>query len=321
MDRVSDRGAAKQPTLVEWPTLGLAVLIYGGFALLTLNYHSLPWWVVLPLGGYLVAWHGSLQHEVVHNHPTASPGVNEALVFPSLWLWMPYRIYRDSHLKHHRNEYLTDPFEDPESYYVTPAVWSAAGPLGRAFLVVYNTFAGRLLLGPAYCVLRLCIDEARRLIRGDGRNLLPWLLHLLGIIPVLYWVIAVCRIPLLEYVLFFAYPGLSLTLLRSFLEHQARDGVGERTVIVDAEWPIGLLFLNNNLHVLHHERPGLAWYRLPKVYGEQRERLLAENGGYHYRGYWEIALRYLFWPKEWPVHQSAHAVKNTASGDAPLPAQ
>ena len=187
--------------------------------------------------------------------------------------------------------------------------------------MVYNTFAGRLLLGPAYCVLRLCIDEAKRPLCGDTRNLLPWLLHLLGVIPVLYWVTVVCRIPLLEYVAFFAYPGLSLTLMRSFLEHQARDPVGKRTVIVEAEWPMSLLFLNNNLHVLHHERPSLAWYRLPKVYREHRERLLAENGGYRYRGYWEIALRYLFWPKEWPVHPPALAMQNTAGNGAPLPAE
>ena len=77
---------------VEWPTWLLTVAIYGGFASLTLAYHALPWWIVLFLGGYLVAWHGSLQHEVLHDHPTSSPLLNEALVFPSLWLWAPFRV-------------------------------------------------------------------------------------------------------------------------------------------------------------------------------------------------------------------------------------
>ena len=131
MVRDSISGATRKPTPIEWPTIGLAIVIYGGFALLTLSYHMLPWWAVLPLGGYLVAWHGSLQHEAVHGHPTAWQGMNEALVFPSLWLWMPYRIYRDSHLKHHRKEILTDPYEDPESYYVTPETWSSTGTLRR----------------------------------------------------------------------------------------------------------------------------------------------------------------------------------------------
>ena len=60
---------------VEWPTLAVAVAIYAGYALLTLNYHNLPWWLVLPAGGLLLAWHGSLQHEAVHGQqrPVAPP--------------------------------------------------------------------------------------------------------------------------------------------------------------------------------------------------------------------------------------------------------
>ena len=65
---------------------------------------------------------------------------------------------------------------------------------------------------------------------------------------------------------------------------------------------MSLLFLNNNLHALHHAEPGLAWYRLPARYRERREELLAKNGGYRYGGYGEIVLRYLLWPKENPRH-------------------
>ena len=97
--------------------------------MLTWWHAVLPWWLILPLGGYLVCLHGSLQHEAVHGHPTPWPVVNEALVFPSLWLWMSFRIYRDSHLVHHRNDILTDPIDDPESYYVTPQAWARMGRL------------------------------------------------------------------------------------------------------------------------------------------------------------------------------------------------
>ncbi|MFQ5760261.1 MAG: fatty acid desaturase, partial [Acidiferrobacterales bacterium] len=110
----------------EWPTLVVAVLIYAGFAGLTWHYHALPWWLVLPLGAYLVGWHGSLQHEAVHGHPTRWPWVNELLAFPSLWLWMPYRVYRVAHLQHHATPSLTDPIDDPESYYLTPEEWARA---------------------------------------------------------------------------------------------------------------------------------------------------------------------------------------------------
>lgn len=73
----------------EWPTMVVTAAIYVGYGVLTLNYHNLPWWLVLPAGGFLLAWHGSLQHEVVHGHPTRWRWLNRALVFPSLWLWMP----------------------------------------------------------------------------------------------------------------------------------------------------------------------------------------------------------------------------------------
>ncbi len=85
----------------EWPTLAVAAAIYATFTALTLGHAALPWWLLLVAGGYVTAWHGSLQHEVVHGHPTPSAAFNELLVLPSLWLWLPFRIYRESHRRHH----------------------------------------------------------------------------------------------------------------------------------------------------------------------------------------------------------------------------
>ncbi len=293
------------PDRVEWPTLLVAAAVYAGFGLLTWSSAALPWWLVLPLGGFLVAWHVSLQHEAVHGHPTPWPWLNEALVLPSLWLWMPFRIYRETHLVHHTDELLTDPLEDPESYYVTPQAWGHLGPLGRGFLWAHNTSLGRLVLGPLLCVWRLFAGEAARLARGDTRNAGAWLLHLAGCALVLVWALWVCAMPLLDYLVFFAYPGISLTLLRSFLEHQARDDVGERSVIVEAGWPLALMFLNNNLHALHHAEPGTAWYALPARYRARRDELLSRNGGYLFKGYGEVVGRYLLRAKENPRHPLA----------------
>ena len=116
---------------VEWPTLWVAIAIYAGYGVLTLNYHNLPWWLVLPAGGLLLAWHGSLQHEVVHGHPTRWRWLNHALVFPSLWLWMPLEVYADTHLRHHNDELITDPIDAPESYYLPKEQWQRAGPIRR----------------------------------------------------------------------------------------------------------------------------------------------------------------------------------------------
>lgn len=301
----SARGGARS---VEWPTVALTAACYGAFGLVTWHHAALPWWLLLPIGGFLVALHGSLQHEAVHGHPTPWPVVNEALMSPSLWLWMPFRIYRMSHLEHHRDESLTDPLSDPESYYVTPEAWARMGWPERGLRWALNTLLGRLLLGPLVCVWRLYAGAAAALYRGgEGQRAGAWLLHLGGVAVVLAWVMWICGMGLGEYVAFFAYPGLSLTLLRSFLEHQAREPAGERSVLIEAGPLMSLLFLNNNLHALHHAEPGLAWYRLPARYRERREELLAGNGHYRYGGYLEIFRRYLLRPKEAPAHPLYHA--------------
>lgn len=287
---------------VEWPTALVAIALYLAFAALTLFYHALPWWLILPAAAYVVAWHGSLQHEAIHGHPTRHRRLNELFVFPSLWLWLPYRIYRDSHTAHHRDERLTDPLDDPESYYVTAEQWRGFGRWQHCMLWIRNTVAGRLLFGPLIAAWSLWRSELPRLLRGEREALIAWGLHLPACALVLVWVVGICDIPLWEYILLFVYPGTSLTLLRSFAEHQAQAEPQRRSVIVDAAWPMALLYLNNNLHALHHREPGQPWYRLPAHYRAQRAAILSANGDYCFRGYAEVVARYLLWPKETVVH-------------------
>ena len=70
--------------------------------------------IALPV---LAAFHTSLQHETIHGHPTPFHGLNELLVSLPLGAVFPFRRYRDLHLKHHNDMNLTDPYEDPESYF------------------------------------------------------------------------------------------------------------------------------------------------------------------------------------------------------------
>ena len=297
--------AGQHPWGFEWPSLLVALTVYGGFLALTWNYHALPWWLVLPLGGYLVAWHGSLQHEVVHGHPTGKPFLDELIVYPSLWLWLPFHIYRQSHLAHHDNSRLTDPLSDPESFYLSLAEWQASGSLKRRLLAAHNTALGRLLLGPPVAVLRLLHSETCRLLRGDLSHMGAWLWHLPAFAIVLIWVLWVCEIPFGAYLLLFVYPGLALTLLRSFLEHRAAEDVAERTAIVESGPLLSLMFLNNNLHAVHHGAPALPWYRLPRVWRHRRDQILATNGGYHYPSYREVLRRHFLTPKEPVLHPLA----------------
>lgn len=287
----------------EAPTWIVMTMVYGGWLLATWFYDVLPWWMVVPAGGWLIAWHGSFQHEAVHGHPTGNECLNTTLAFPPLGLWLPYPLYRDSHRAHHRTEALTDPLSDPESFYVPGARWWRFGALRRAMLTLNNTVAGRLLAGPWIVAARFLGQELRRLLSGDRRHARIWLVHILSCGLVLLWVSAICGIPVPEYVLGFVWPGVSLTLLRSFAEHRPAPDQGRRTAIVEAGPVLSLLYLNNNLHGAHHERPGLPWYALPSFYRAERQAILYRNGGFRFSGgYSEVLRRYAFRPKDRPVH-------------------
>ena len=62
------------------------------------------------------------------------------------------------------------------------------------------------------------------------------------------------------------------------------------------------LYLNNNLHALHHARTDLPWYSLPKAYRLSRDAVLAATGGYRFDSYGHVMRRYLLTPKDSPVH-------------------
>lgn len=306
---------ASLPGRIEWPTVLLAVSLYCAFGTLTLFYSALPWWLVFVAGGYLVALHGSLQHEVVHGHPTRWRAFNNLLVFPSLWLWLPFGIYRRTHLAHHRSESLTDPLEDPESFYLTPEQWQRTHPMSKALLTFHNTAAGRLAVGPLLACWRFFRTESQLIKSGDTSHCGAWLTHIGACAVVLFWVCLVCDIPLLEYLLLFVYPGLSLTLLRSFVEHRAHPEPERRTAIVESGALMSLLYLNNNLHALHHAEPTLPWYQLGGLYRGRQQAWLQHNGGYLIRGYGSVITQYLRRPRQPVVYSAAVADSGRLSPD------
>ncbi len=281
----------------ELPTLLIAAAIHGGWLALTWWHAALPPVVVACAGAWLLAWHGSLQHETIHGHPTASARLNALIGGVPLALWLPYRVYRRTHVAHHRTDRVTDPFDDPESRYLGRRASRPARLAAR----LEATLLGRLLLGPAITIARFLATEARRLVRRPRQAARDWLWHLCGVAPVLAW-LRLSGFPVGDYVLLCVYPGLSLTLLRSFAEHRADAQPGRRIALVEARGPLALLFLNNNLHAAHHRVPGLAWYGLPRYHARHRDALLAGNGGLVYRGYGEIARRFLFRPHDRLVH-------------------
>ncbi len=282
---------------VEWPTLCLVAVSYAVWAAGT-TFIAAFW---LPLGIILtalaIALHSSLQHEVIHGHPVANRTLAQALVFPSIILVIPYLRFRDTHLAHHQDALLTDPYDDPESNYLDPAVWEKLPWIVQVLLNFNNTLIGRLLVGPAISQVVFMLGDWRKARDGDRSVLRGWLWHLPALVPVVLWLVVVSEMPLWAY-LVSAYAAISILKIRTFLEHQANERARGRTVVIEDRGILAFLFLNNNLHVVHHMHPRVPWYRLPDMYFANRQRYLKRNNGYCYSSYGEIFRRYLFKAKD-----------------------
>jgi fatty acid desaturase len=290
---------------VEWLTIGLIAIVYLVIGGIVWFHAVLPWWLILPVGAYAACLHSSLQHEVLHGHPTRNRWINEALVFIVPHLWLPYGRYRDTHLAHHNDVYLTCPIQDPESFYLLPDQWNTMAGPKRALFQFNNTLFGRMLIGPAVGVARFWSTELIQILRGRRDTLKCWLAYFVST-ALVFGYVTWCAMPIWQYILLIAYPAISLALVRSFCEHQAAEKIGERTIIVEASPFWSLLFLNNNLHIAHHDRPSLAWYELPHFYKSQREIFLLKNNQYLMRGYRDIFRRYFFASKESVPHPNVN---------------
>lgn len=282
----------------EWITVGLIVACYAAWLAVIFWLADGYLWAAVPAMALVAALHSSLTHEALHGHPFRWQWVNEAMMALPLTLFIPFNRFRDLHLAHHQDSNLTDPYDDPESNYLDPRVWSKLPGWKQRVFAANNTLMGRILLGPAISESAFLKDEWQGARRGDRAILTAWALHLPGLIIVL-WIVAHASMPILAFVLS-AYMGLGLVKIRTFLEHRAHEKARARTVIVEDRGPLAFLFLNNNLHVVHHMNPTAPWYHLPTLYRSGKERYLACNETYVYRSYRQI-FKEFFWRAKDPV--------------------
>ena len=238
---------------VEWPTLACwwhATRSGGG----ALGLPRLSLWLAVPVAAWAIAQHASLTHEAIHGHPFRDPRLNALLVPPPLALVIPYLRFRDSHLAHHRDAILTDPYDDPESNYLAERVWrrlprpAAGRARGSTTRSPGGSWSGRSSGRSAWMA-----SDWRLMRAGDRRVIRGWLLHLprcRGARGRRARADAGLGLP--------ARPPTSACRsckIRTFLEHQAHERARGRTVIIEDRGPLALLFLNNNLHVVHHVHP------------------------------------------------------------------
>ncbi|TGQ54239.1 fatty acid desaturase [Mesorhizobium sp. M1C.F.Ca.ET.193.01.1.1] len=286
---------------VEWPTVFLALFCYGAW--LAAGFLLWPSYPLLALAALalILALQSSLMHEVLHGHPTRNARINEAFVFLPIGMVWPFRRFKTIHLRHHADERLTDPLDDPESYYQALWMHEEMPPTMRLLLKLNNTMVGRLILGPWLSSIGFFIDDARQIAAGDKAIRNAWLLHALGIAVAVSIVTLGFGIPLWLYVLVPVWVGQSLISIRTYAEHQWSEHPEGRTIIVERS-PLSFLFLNNNLHFVHHKSPTVAWYKLPKMFRDRREEWLRMNNGYVYPNYLALIKSFAFKAKEPVVH-------------------
>ena len=285
-----------RPTF-EWQTFVALAACYGLLVISTTLVPQISQIAAFLLASVAIAFHSSLQHEALHGHPTRNAVLNELLVFPAVGVFIPYRRFRDTHLAHHHDEILTDPYDDPESNYLDPSVWAQMPLALQVIFRINNTLAGRMLLGPVFSIATMLRMDFRLLKAGDAGVWLAYILHAVALVPVIWWLATVATMPVWHYVLA-AYFGFSLLKIRTYLEHRAHEMPGARTVIIEDRGPLALLFLNNNYHVVHHTHPGRPWYQMQTIYYADPERYRAINGAYVYPSYAAIFRQFLFRAKD-----------------------
>ena len=145
-------------------------------------------------------------------------------------------------------------------------------------------------------------DIVRRPLCGDFSQCRSWAVHLVLLGAMLWALDRWAGISPMRYVLTVGYPALGLAMLRSFYEHRPAETSSHRVVINEAGYFWRMLYLNNNYHAVHHERPDLPWYRVRKFYLAHRADVLAQNGGFVVAGYLSLIRRYALTTVDSPVH-------------------
>lgn len=284
---------------VEWPTVALLACFGAAWAGVVLGHRSLPWPIEFVVLVYLGGLWMSLGHELLHGHPTRWNWLNSAIGWLPLSMWVPFNRYKLLHVQHHRAD-LTDPIDDPESFYLTPAAWQAAGPLRRRWFLFQRTIVGRFTVGVPKGIGRYWLGELRSIRQRSVA--VGWSVHLVLSACFAWWLFGVAGVSPSTYLLGFCAGGSACTLLRSFAEHSAVAS-GTRSAVVKAGPVMALLFLNNNLHHTHHAEPNLAWYRIPARHRELGSDAVAAAGaGLYEGGYWEVVRRYFVRPFGQPDH-------------------
>ena len=286
----------------EWRTLLVVVAVYGLTVLTVLRYEVLTPWLAIPMLAVLGAWHLSMQHEVLHGHPFKNQFLNDLIGGIPVTLWIPFLAFKKDHHEHHLSD-LTNPALDNESYYVSQEQWDKAGKIRRAAWTANRTILFRMFVWTIVSTITYVLSVLRRAARNEKSDRLAVVLHVVGVAFVVY-LVSLSSMPLWQFALGTLYGGRILNAIRPFPEHKYQSGVETRTAMIMAGPFMSLLMLNNNLHVAHHDEPGVPWYGYHKLMNRVNAVERARDAGLLYEGgYAEVFRKFSFKPVDSPVRE------------------
>ncbi len=281
-----------QPFTAEWPTILLMLVVWAIEMAVITQYNGLfqnmGWWL-LPILVLCMTLQLSLQHEILHGHPTNNIIFNTILGWLQLGLFWNFNQFKRLHLIHHNDQNLTHPQRDPESYFHFKNEWAQYSPFRRFLYQMNQILLMRFVFGPAMGLYHHYGDMLKN--PAQGWVYIPHFV-MVGIIllllhyyqfPIILWVLA-------------SYIGLSFIAIRSFMEHRLHPNKNARTIIVESYYGLGFLYLYNNFHVVHHQHPKMAWYKIPAEFTKNRQKFIAMNDGYYFQSYWQIIKQFAFKP-------------------------
>lgn len=262
MDATIARRHELAPGETAWPTVALffCALAFQACCAALGSRGGLPAWAAV-LGCAAAAYSQfTVLHDSVHRGLSRRPWLNDAVgAAAAVFLLAPFDAFRRNHLHHHAH--TNDPLADPD-YWAAGETW--LGTAARCLTMLqyhYYCYIFKLWRRDEHtvraysCLGLMAAAFAAGAWLGYGRPLL------------LYWVIPA------------QLAVAALALLFDYWPHRPHTARGRMrdTAVIEPRW-LDPLFLEQNLHLIHHLWPTIPWYRYRSLFREAEPGLRADGG-------------------------------------------
>lgn len=259
---------------VAWPTVCLAVLVFGSYGLVLAAslVGALSLWLATPLIALLTYLSYSVLHEAVHGSITGNQQnlrwLNEACGYVAAWILMtPLTAHRHEHLAHHRN--TNDRDGDPD-YHVGDI---RNAPI-QAMIATAKVFSGQFSFYLQHRWNRASVHQNLQFCSEIAAAVLPRL----ALLAAGFWV---------EGALLFGVAwllGVAITLyLFAYLVHRPHEDVGRyvdtSTVLLPGRGQplLNWVWVFQNYHSIHHLFPRVPFYQYEKLFQEIEPVMVAKG--------------------------------------------